>query len=623
MSILQKNIEKYKVKLSSTEYSETNFIHDNDEELIKQPDFNINRALYLAFEITSIKVLFNLLSSLNEKSLVFLYYRDERYLFELLSKVDFTEKDYNIVFFSGDYKDSDKSKELDDLLGSISYSFTNIQPVIKVSLDIEYLRSARTFLEFIRYFRQNFNFLLGNDLNDTLVGIEHRLKNLPRYVTSPGLKEFKEKFGELYKNKPAVVVSSGPSLDKNVHHLRDYRDQILVLSCDGSLSTLEKNGIIPDVVGSVERAYLTYEAFYKDKVLNENIVFSGPAVIRPEIVDMFNKENVLSVFKDKDVYGKWMNEITLDKKGTIWAGSSVAHFLMNLADNLGCNPIILIGQDLAYTNDGISHAGATEFKENVDVSKVTEWVKDYYGNDIPTSRIWKNFLLTFEDMIRLTDKTIIDATEGGALIQGTEIQCFKEVLEQYCGERLPGFVNLLRNIPTDHQYISMAKNSSFTGILKGIECFEELLGRLKKALKDNKSSLSVISKGIKTQKQLDRIYDALEYVDNEVVKQIAKSPFLMMLFQYPIYSTARAINALDTNQFTLENIEYNLQLHNNLLETFEDYTNKMIKVLINGLLDNKAFFEGTEGFESAIDKLSKEYDYLYKSDKYDTTFIYG
>lgn len=617
MSILEKNIEKYNVTFSCSGYKVGDLLSSMNEEFLTEPNFNVNRTLFLAYELTNIKQILKLVNGLNEKSMAMFYYKDERYLYELLSKVDFTSEDYKIIFFAGDYKDPNKVDELDALLRNIIYSFSNIQPIIKKSESIDYIRGAKEFLRFIGDYRDNFVFLLGNDLNDTLYGLRNRILNLPEYIKNPGFKEFAEKFGHLYKNKPAVVVSSGPSLDKNVHHLKKFRNKALILSCDGSLSTLERHGIIPDIIGSVERIYKTYEVFYKEREIDPGIIFSGPAVVRPEIIGKFSDKNMLSVFKDKDIYGRWMNEITLDNKGIIWSGSSVAHFLTNFADALGCNPIILIGQDLSYSQKGISHAGDTEVKESVDISKVTEWVKDYGGNDIPSTYVWKMFLQTFEDIARISDKTIIDATEGGALIKGTEIKDLEETLEGYCKSELPVLKKLVDSMDVEEDYINAARESAYVNIVNAVDIFGELLEKVKKGTDKNKQSITVVSKGIKTQKQLDDIYDALDYVDEEIVKNVAKDAFLMMLFQYPIYSATRSINTLNTDKYTMETIKYNLLLHRDMLRIFELYNNKMLKVLLEGLRDNRCFFGAISDYDIKVSKLMDKYKYLFKSGDYD------
>ncbi len=493
--------------------------------------------------------------------------------------------------------------------------------MIKKSEDIEYIRGAKDFLRFIGDFRDNYRFLLGNDMNDTLYGLRNRILNLPEYIRNPGFKVFAERYGHLYRNKPAIIVSSGPSLDKNVHHLKDFQGQALILSCDGSLATLERQGIKPDVAASVERIWKTYEVFYKDRIIDPDIVFSGPAVVRPEIPARFEGRKFLSVFKDKDVYGRLMNEITLDNKGAIWTGTSVAHFLMSFADNLGCNPIILIGQDLSYSLEGISHAGDTEIKEKVDIEKAEVWVRDYNGNDIPSTYVWKMFLKTFEDMVRNTDKTVIDATEGGALIKGTGIKSLRKTLEKYCGDKLPVFKELVEGIEVEEEYVNAARESVYANLTGIIDKFDELQSKVRKGIKYNDKAIDTATKGINTQKQLDRIYDALDYVDEEIVKKIAVDPLLMMLFQYPIYSATKAINTLDTDQYTLETIRYNLTLHKDMLHIFELYINKMLKVLLNGLSDIGYFLDELPDYEDKLIRLKDKYKYLFKSEEYDIKLI--
>lgn len=618
MDILKKNMQIFKVKFTSEHYNVGDLLNHPESELMAEPRFDGNRTLYIAYNINNIEHIKNIAGKLNEKSILFVYYRDERYLYELLSKVDFTSKEGKLAFYAGDYKDAEGLNRLDEMFKTLLYTYSNMCPILLNSLDLSYIRGAKEFFRYINDIRDNFVFLIGNDLNDTLCGVQNRLLNLHAYVANPGFNEFKEKYGSLYRDKPAVIVSSGPSLDKNVHLLKAYENKALILSCDGSASTLKRHGIKPDIVGSVERAWDTYRAFYENKEFDPRIIFSGPAVVRPEIVEMFAGKKMISVFKSRDVYGDWMNTITSEDKGTVYSGSSVAHFLLNFADALGCNPIILVGQDLAYSEEGVSHADAAEVDESIDVSKATEWVKDYEDKDIPSSRIWKSFLLTFEEIVRDTDKVIIDATEGGAHIKGSVIRGLEETLEQYCIEELPSVADLLDRINVGEAYINTARESSFEGIYKAIHIFDGLLMNIRSGKKMNKKAVMQIEKGINTQKQLDRIYDTLEFVDKEIVQNIARDRFLMMLFQYPIYSAIRSINVLNTSKYTIETICFNLKLHWDMLYIFELYANKMLKVLINGLEDNKDFFGKLPEFNEKLDNLERDYKYLYESDKYDT-----
>src|SRR5690606_28411622 len=112
-------------------------------------------------------------------------------------------------------------------------------------------------------------------------------------------------------------------------------------------------------------------------------------------------------------------------------GASVANASLAIAAYLGCNPIIFLGQDLAYT-DGKHHAdscGGTTLKEDDDLIEV----EGIDGNKVFTNSVWHTFLMWMEKfIIHNPNKTYIDATEGGAKIHGTDIIPLRQAIEKYC-----------------------------------------------------------------------------------------------------------------------------------------------------------------------------------------------
>jgi len=97
-------------------------------------------------------------------------------------------------------------------------------------------------------FRQQM-ILSGNDPTDSFIGLDNLLGNVKPIVSHPGINHLKDKF----KGKPAVTVASGPSLEKNMHLLRDIRERALIISCDSNFLPLMKRDIRPHVVASLER----------------------------------------------------------------------------------------------------------------------------------------------------------------------------------------------------------------------------------------------------------------------------------------------------------------------------------------------------------------------------------
>lgn len=105
---------------------------------------------------------------------------------------------------------------------------------------------------------------------------------------------------------------------------------------------------------------------------------------------------------------------------------------MAIAVYLGCNPIIFIGQDLAYT-DGKYHADScNDTTESDTVDDMIE-VEGIDGNKVFTNSVWHTFLMWMEKFIIHNPNNIyIDATEGGAKIHGTKIMPLRQAITKYC-----------------------------------------------------------------------------------------------------------------------------------------------------------------------------------------------
>lgn len=614
MSFLRKNIERFGLFDLDESLTPRNVIFDGCQELAV--DYRTaNRVLYIAFDIFGVQTLEEIIVSLNEKSALYIHYQNPADLVELLTTYDLEIDPQHIMFTYGDFNDVEVFKTIHDRMSGILYSYSNISPIIKKSNEIGEIRLAKKFIEALADLRDRYTFEIGNDIDDTLYGVRNRYINLPEYIKNPGLIALKRKMDGKYKGIPAIVVASGPSLDKNIHHLKEYQDKALILSCDGSLSTLEKHGIKADVVGSVERSIKTYQAFYEDRVIDKEIVFVGPAIVRPEIIETIDNRFV-SFFKKRDFFSQWIDKMTFGEKGNVFCGSSVAHLLSQYAMDFGCEPIILVGQDLAYTNEGISHASSAEFTEHVSVDTVEIWLDDVHGGKVPSSFIWKSFLNIYEKMIRECDVKFIDATEGGALIRGTEIAIFKDVLEAYCQNEKPNMRKDLDSliVTDDEQKAALAKVLDDT--LSVIKRYDEFIELVQKAAEKNEKAIDIASAGIETQEQLDSIFDIIEHVDEDIVKNITTDGFYMMLFQYSIREAAKMINSLESSEFTVENIKFNLMLHKELLSVFEFNVNRMIRVLVEGLNNmNHAFVENSLTFD--YDKYCETYADWYNDPDYD------
>ncbi|EBF5868385.1 motility associated factor glycosyltransferase family protein [Campylobacter jejuni] len=265
----------------------------------------------------------------------------------------------------------------------------------------------------------------GNDSTDTLQGIEQFVYNLPQMITHPSYKELLSKRKGV--SDTAIIVSTGPSLTKQLPLLKKYASKATIFCADSSYPILAKHGIKPDYVLSLERIPLTSEFFNNDfGEFDKDIMFIVKSVTHPHTIKYLQKNN--RAFILVSTYASFIQYLKLDYFGYFNMGKSVANMSYLLTEYLNYKNIILIGQDLAYAKDGFSH---TKDYKNLDKHE-GHFQRDkgkfqclaYGGNGkVESSEIWTMFRLIFENDINYFQKlfniTTYNCTEGGARIEGT------------------------------------------------------------------------------------------------------------------------------------------------------------------------------------------------------------
>lgn len=574
-----KGFHTLKVKNDEKKYIHITSPYDpikQSKQIIDKLDFNRNRGVIFIIGIGLGYQIEEALERINDNTIIVVVEENMELFKEVLALKDFSKAiDEKKIFFAVGEGDN-ILEQLKGIMNYLAFHIVHNQIVNFNIYNIKYGKFLNKVVKYVRTYSDAYYFSLGNDLDDTLVGMKNRFDNMARYIKNPGLNDVIDKYGEEYKNKPAIIVASGPSLDKNIKELKNAVGKALILSCDGSVTALAKEGIVPDSMGSVERIYKTYEAFYKDKDINSDIVFTSPAVVRKEIVDCFNNK-FLSFFKAENL-ACWIDDALFNRKGTVWSGASVSHMLYGLAHRLGCDPIILVGQDLAYSEDGVSHVDSAEVKESVDLKKVDVYVKGINGKMIPSTYIWEKFLVTYKEGVRTSDRVTIDATEGGALIDGTEIATLRDTIEKYCIDKVTPLRKAVDSIDVEQEYIDKAKISIIDSTKSEIEKFIHIHKISEESLESNIKNSAILKRGIETQNELDKIYDCIENVENNIVSYIMKDSRMKMFFQFLVFRCAYDISNLKENTYTMDSIEKNLKSQKVMLKDIVKYSKKAISL---------------------------------------------
>ncbi|EAK9928679.1 motility associated factor glycosyltransferase family protein, partial [Campylobacter jejuni] len=260
----------------------------------------------------------------------------------------------------------------------------------------------------------------GNDSTDALQGIEQFVYNLPQMITHPSYKELLSKRKNL--SDTAIIVSTGPSLTKQLPLLKKYANKATIFCADSSYPILAKHGIKPDYVCMLERTELTADFFNNDfGEFDDEIVFICASVVHPKAIEYLKDRNLVITQKALT----FPHYINLKNFSYAAVGLSVAHMLAYLATYLNHKNIIFIGQDLAYAENGNSHPDDYQNSANYESQMYEHILTEAYGGkeEVKTHAIWILFKNWFEQiMLPNTIKmgiTTYNCTEGGARIEGT------------------------------------------------------------------------------------------------------------------------------------------------------------------------------------------------------------
>ncbi|EGR6808189.1 motility associated factor glycosyltransferase family protein [Campylobacter coli] len=256
----------------------------------------------------------------------------------------------------------------------------------------------------------------GNDSTDTLQGIEQFVYNLPQMITHPSYKELLSKRKGV--SDTAIIVSTGPSLTKQLPLLKKYASKATIFCADSSYPILAKHGIKPDYVCMLERTEITAEFFNHDfGEFDKDIVFICAGVVHPKAIEYLKGRNL--VITQKVLAFPYY--INLKDFSYAAVEFSVAHMSYFLSVLLNHKNIIFIGQDLAYAENGNSHPDDYQNSANYESQMYKHILTEAYGGkkEIKTHEVWIFFKQILEAMIIKYHITTYNCTEGGARIEGT------------------------------------------------------------------------------------------------------------------------------------------------------------------------------------------------------------
>lgn len=252
--------------------------------------------------------------------------------------------------------------------------------------------------------------------------MENVLLNFPDVLRSAGVKQLEH----LFDGRPAVLVAAGPSLEKNVHLLRELQGRAVIIAVDTALRLLLPLGIKPDIVTTIDFNQVNFQKFANVPIdLDISLVYHPGGYY--ESIRAFQGPKFTSSHVPNRIPA-WLMQYVEDKGG-LSSGTTVAHMSFFLARHMGCNPITMIGQDLAFPKNQV-HASDLSLW-HIETGDM-DMVEDIFGEPVGSMTSFKHAIYHFEKAFAETEATIIDATEAGAKKQGARPMRLREVIDEYC-----------------------------------------------------------------------------------------------------------------------------------------------------------------------------------------------
>lgn len=387
---------------------------------------------------------------------------------------------------------------------------------------------------------------------------QHTLFHMKNLLYHKNIEQLRQALaGYDVKEVPAIIVAAGPSLDKNINILKQAQGKAFIIVVDAALRTVLKAGVRPDLVCTVDPN--SPDRFLEGIDL-EGIIWACTRTSRKWIAEQYGKE----IFYYGSFYRGW-SEILTEELGysipSFVSGGSVSSEAFMISLYLGFRKIVLMGQDLAFTG-GQSHTKEVvgtfgDNDEYIHRRKIVE-VEGIDGTILETDFQMWYYKQWFEKMIQVNQNQIevIDATEGGAKIEGTVNQTLAETIEQECNHELDVY-EIEKSIPAA---FSAEKQQELLAKLKGLKQeIAEFRQQIAEMVGKQEELLLVAKENSVSQRELlERLRDMM--VQNEEVANAAILDLIAMYAHKEEYEVGDHIYT-EENMGPVELIEKSLILY--------------------------------------------------------------
>lgn len=371
-------------------------------------------------------VVSEILNKLNKEATLFIYEPSMELFFFVMEHFDMTDilNDSRVSLFVEGIDEDILGNNLSFILTNINVGVTVLEahPKYRELFPQQYEKINKVFKECRECALTN----LQTIINKSRLMAENAIANIPYFLRSKLSTDY---IGKFPKDMPAIIVAGGPSLDKNYEVLKQAKGKALIIAMDRTARFLLDRGIVPDMFCSLD--FNKNQELFKDERLKD-IPFLYMPDLSHRVMDIVNGNKLIYGTGDFKLYDSLIEEYG-KKLVIIPVGGSVATFAYGFVRTMGFKRTILVGQDLALTGGKVYSGGlqnkraeAEKFQHLMVPGNVEEMVEtrgDFYV-----------YLVWFNQAVKEAEGCIevINATEGGARIEGTKVMTLQEAVDTYC-----------------------------------------------------------------------------------------------------------------------------------------------------------------------------------------------
>lgn len=424
------------------------------------------------------------------------------------------------------------------------------------------------------------------------------IENIPCLINEIPLTKIKD----FYKGKTAVVVSAGPTLDRNIETIKKYRDNIVLFVVGTAMKTLSAKGIIPDFLCVIE----SYDSSRQLEGVDTSKVNFITEPFSNRNMRKFNFKHVFSHISSNLPVNKLWSDIIDEDRSEYLSKGTVSYTALNSARILGCSRIILVGQDLAYI-EGQCYSKDSAYKElecrfNQDANKweisaknfedfansisnapsfeerrdaanrrlnnlnaSLYYVKGIRGDNIPTESVYAAFINPLSEFTSIySDREYINTSMVGAQIDGFKNMTLEEALSG--------------TVPIDKRELDIDYNIDVEKIKTSLNALSKELDLILNGFEQPRKIIKNINNDINRYKSLNQdILKNLKHLSSLYAELSSSQKDTIFDF----VSAAERINVeyemRSMTNFTVENVKNITNTLNNYYNQAEEKSNVIIQ----------------------------------------------